>query len=706
MGPALNAAELQPAATADILILRNRPIQAATPPEHRSRYGDAVWHLRPAHPDADKVVNAVHWARWPPALVPAFKAFAQAALDHPRPATATLVGGGEPLAIATVSLKLRALRVFAQWLDQQGFTRIPDLTEADLDRYRAHVLALSIPQPRQATLLAAVRTWWEYRIVLPPAYRPATADPWHGTRGKQPARGAENRTPRIAADTMQALLAWSLRMVEDIGPDVLAAREEFRQLHARTHPSQDPYRGLGQPAALRLFLEHAARQGRALPGRRGADGTVEVNWSHLGRLLAAGDVNRPELRQQVRDSGLPVAPDTYLGAVTGLIDGRPWRETPIAVSDLPALALHLSAACFTLVSYLSGLRPGEALNLRRGCRRRDEATGLLFVDGRHGKGAARTPRAPVGQDPWARSWVVVQPVHDAIAVLEALTDAPYLFPSSPIVTSHQRPASRHARVSRHMTRDLTRFIDWLNQTFAQPDGGPVVPPDPARHIHPSRFRRTLAHFIVRRPRGLIAAALQYAHVSTKVTLSYAGQADTTWLEDLAVERLELIVEQTEQDHTLLSGGEHVSGPAAAEYRTRVTHAHRFAGRAVHRVRNVERFLASVDPSIHHGEGMTCVWRPETAACHATKLAQHLPAGDAPDETECQTGCPNRAYTDRDITQLRERLTRLQAAADDVLTPRPLRDRAAAQATQLRQILDHHDTDQAPEVSGTTETELA
>jgi hypothetical protein len=48
----------------------------------------------------------------------------------------------------------------------------------------------------------------------------------------------------------------------------------------------------------------------------------------------------------------------------------------------------------------------------------------------------------------------------------------------------------------------------------------------AEFLHGSRFRRTLAYFIVRRPRGLIAAALQYSHVSTKVTLRYAGEGDT------------------------------------------------------------------------------------------------------------------------------------------------------------------------------------
>ncbi len=31
----------------------------------------------------------------------------------------------------------------------------------------------------------------------------------------------------------------------------------------------------------------------------------------------------------------------------------------------------------------------------------------------------------------------------------------------------------------------------------------VRPSDPLKNVHPARFRRTLAYFIVRRPRGLI-----------------------------------------------------------------------------------------------------------------------------------------------------------------------------------------------------------
>jgi hypothetical protein len=87
--------------------------------------------------------------------------------------------------------------------------------------------------------------------------------------------------------------------------------------------------------------------------------------------------------------------------------------------------------------------------------------------------------------------------------------------------------------------------------------------------------------------------------------------------------------------------------------------------------------------------MTCVWRAETAACRNTRLQQGLPVSDAPEPSECQSSCRNLAWTDRDITAVRRRLTRLRQAAESPLAPRPLRDRAAGQATRLQAIIDQH-----------------
>jgi hypothetical protein len=111
----------------------------------------------------------------------------------------------------------------------------------------------------------------------------------------------------------------------------------------------------------------------------------------------------------------------------------------------------------------------------------------------------------------------------------------------------------------------------------------------------------LAYFVVRRPG---AAALQYGHVRSRVTLAYAGEADTSWLDDVLIERLEMVVDQTNNDLEHLHDGEHVSGPSAEEYRRRLAQIVPFAGRVVDKVRNAERLLTSTDPNIHHGQGMT------------------------------------------------------------------------------------------------------
>jgi integrase len=501
---------------------------------------------------------------------------------------------------------------------------------------------------------------------------------------------------------MEPLLAWALRIVEDIGPDIRDAWIEHRQLDDATHPSHQQYHGLLMKDRIEMFVQLTKREGVALPGRA-VDGGLEINWNQLGRILGHRSSWPPTLKQRVHAAGLPIVEGSPVGCINGLVDDRPWRHGPITIHELPLLIRVLTAACFITTCYLSGARSGEVLNLESGCADTDEATGELLIRGRAGKGRGRSASA---EDLAAntRPWVVVEPVHRAVEMMDSLTSHRYLFPASIAVPGSRRPNDEHARTSRQMNLDIDAFITWVNTVFQASDGAPPIPADPLRRVHASRFRRTLAYFIVRRPRGLIAAALQYAHVSTTVTLSYSGYADTAWMDDLAIERLEMVIDQIDDDLTLLEGGEHVSGSSAGEYRDRIARVSRFAGRTITGVRNADRLLTQADPNIHHGEAMTCVWRAKTAACRKAKMEQGLPDDDAPDESECRTTCQNLAYTDRDIDRLRGRLTILDASAVDPLAPHPLRDRATAQATRVRQIIQRHEQSRmaSPNDEGTVE----
>lgn len=689
----------------EVVVLRNRPLRAGSDTTPPSRFSDEIWRLTPAHPDAHNVVNGIRWNQFPPLLVPQFKAFVLAALDHPFPLELAVGRADELPSVATIWHWSIGLRVFAEWLTERGIKQLNEITDTDLEAYRVHVLSLNRTPARKMPLFNAVRALWAYRVHLPEDCRLASLNPWGGASGLQlanaPGPGRVNKTPRIAPATMEALLAWALRVVENIGPDIRDAWIEYRQLDDGTHPTHRHYNGLGLPGRIDMFLTHAKREGRTIPGHL-VDGQWEINWQHLGRVLGRWSSWPTVHKQRVRAARLPIAEGSYVGDITGRVHGLPWRDRPITTQELPGLIRVLSAACFITICYLSGARPGEVLNLERACTDVDETTAELLIQGHVGKGRNRSA-APESVAAHARPWVVVQPVHAAVQMMESLAGYRYLFPSSIGVFNNQRPNDEHARKTSQINGDIAKFITWVNTSFQLPGGSPAIPPDPARHVHARRFRRTLAYFIVRRPRGLIAAALQYAHVSTKVTLSYSGNADTSWMDDLAIERLEAVVEQIDDDLSLLEDGEHVSGPSSAEYRARIMRVSRFAGRAVTGVRNAERLLTQADPSIHHGEAMTCVWRAETAACRKAKLEQELPIDDEPDESECRTSCQNLAYTDRDIEQIRKDVAALSTAAQDPLAPRPIRDRAAARADQRRVIIEHHESSR-PAATGADEGE--
>ena len=90
-----------------------------------------------------------------------------------------------------------------------------------------------------------------------------------------------------------------------------------------------------------------------------------------------------------------------------------------------------------------------------------------------------------------------------------------LSPASIAKPGSRRCATMDARTTVSINQDIEAFIAWVDATFTGSAGAPAIQPDPAGRIYSTRLRRTLAYFIVRRPGGLIAAALQYGHVRSK-----------------------------------------------------------------------------------------------------------------------------------------------------------------------------------------------
>ncbi|MFD4248014.1 hypothetical protein ACFWP3_41545 [Streptomyces sp. NPDC058525] len=691
---------------ADTLVLLSRDLRPDTDHARLSRFADDRWDLNPAIFEDHKRSTSLNFELMPGPLRQAAKHYIWQLINHDRPKS---VRGRTPRqSMVSIGILFTApLQAVLTWFAAHGVRQFCEITPVLLDDYLEALREDEVSVDRRYRRITEVRRLWAYRDVLPPSMRLPDAPPWGGedtkdllgrTRGDR-----ENLTPRIGEARMQTLLHWAVRFVEDFSQDILAAHTEQLERHSRTpemrRRSGTQGQGRHQKGELRAkvaaYLEDLRERGQPLPGRRCDDGRIEVRWRHIAAILnCSTSIQHTFTGQMITESGLPLSADTFLDApITGLLDGLPWRERPVTRAEAPRLARLLSSACFIVVAYLSGARVGEVLNLRRGCVRHDKATGLWLMEGLYFKGVEdedgnKIPAGQIRPDPW----VVIEVVAQAVGVLERLHPSPLLFPKK--IEPHHlgwKVSKRRgqARSDRAMAGDLEGLVSWINDECGRLGRTDHIPDDGRGPLAPSRFRRTLAWFIRRRPRGLIAATVQYGHAHTRMLQGYAGTYDSGFPDEYAFEDWLFRIEGLAEDERELLAGEHVSGPAADTYRSRVTAANReFAGRVLARDRQARDLLGNPLLQIHHGEGMTCVFDPTTAACQIRGTAEDPMV--TPDTDDCRPKCPNLARTDRDIEYVRRQAKHFEDLVADPLAPPIRHERERHELTRLKSIIDIHD----------------
>lgn len=685
----------------DTIVLADRELVDGTDPATLSRFGDDHWRLDDAVFESSAKAISVNFAVVPVVFRLTAKHYVWQLInaDCPRQTRRVRV---TRYSIQTVAKSLTGLTEFLVWLERRSVTELSQVTSELLDDYLITVSIADYSDRVKYKRLAEVRRLWSYRSVLPEPMRLPAPPPWGGDSAHELLGRAvpdrENRTPRIAEKTMQSLLAWSLRFVEDFADDIVAAHIEYQFLQGRSRWAREAD-GVVVPSqrgrirrGLIDYLDHLRRTGHSLPGRIDIDGNVQVDWSHLARVIACHphSLTRPLPARLVLGSGIPIADNAYLEtSVSGQLDGRPWLDGPIAHFDAARLARHLTTACAVVIAYLSGVRAGEVLDLRRGCVDHDPDTGLWLMTGTYFKNAIdgngnKLPAGAPRRDPW----VVVEPVARAVTVLERLHNQPLLFPRT--LDPRRRDNKRRtgeARISTMVAGDLAAFVDWVN-TYCTTRSIDGIPADPHRSLALSRFRRTLAWFIRRRPRGVVAGALQYGHVGTRLFQGYAGDYASGFPDEYAFEDFLARLDELAEDQRALDTGEHVSGPAANTYRLRISAAHKqFAGHVLTSSKQARDLLGNPLLQIFHGKGMTCVFDPKQAACQLR--------GDAddpmvtPDIDDCRPRCPNIARTDRDIAEIRRRRDELAVIVADPIAPPIRHRREQRELDRLDTILENH-----------------
>lgn len=673
------------------VILGDRPLADGTDLSQLSRYNDDVWDLTPGILDHHSTTFVYRFDVFPDHYRALAKQYVWTLINHDAP-VAIHASGAPRLALRTICNSRAALNRILTWFETFGITDLRSIRESDYDRLLAWLLTSALSRDRAGDVLLEVRRLWSYRLLLDLPYQLPAPVPWYGATNQdllgRSKSGPENRTPRIADDTIQPLIVWAARFIEDLSSDIIVAyREWCLYSHGANAAPRGPLpvSGTRQERVVQA-LEALRNAGRGIPSAT-VNGAPTVNWAHLGRLAnAQGHSIERWDRPLIQRSGLELDHSTYvLAKADSRIDGLKWRPEGIEYHEAPVLAENLMTAAFILVSYLSGMRPGEALNLRRGCVEYSESAGLWLLTGRHFKGVRDTTgvldtAGEIRQQPWT----VHELVAKAIRVLEQLHDEPLLFPRTMMRRSRPQVARPGTAITTAQAATaIGRFTKWVNQfcgTAGRPDN---IPADPRGKINPSRFRRTLAWHIVRRPRGLVAAAIQYGHVWVQMTQGYAGSLQSGFADEIAFERWLTRMDEFKAAEEYLDSGGRLSGPAAAAFESRTRRANqRFAGRTVATLRQAQRLLDDASVQIFTGRGMHCVFDKSKSLC--ARGQKH------PSLTKCQEACQNLVRTDADVDQLREDLRNIREIRTmDVLAPPVRWARFDSVAEQLQTAIAAH-----------------
>ncbi|WGM22836.1 hypothetical protein QEH68_22165 (plasmid) [Paenarthrobacter sp. OM7] len=679
-------------------VLLSRPLRPEIDPETLSRFGEDRWDLTPGIFEDHSDSTTINFQRIPQPWRNAVKEYLWQLINEEAPRALASARAGVRCSLRSVSFVKGPIERLIIWARARGLQSFIEMDAARLDEYLAHLADTGVSYGSRQHSVAEVRRLWAYRDVVPHRLAMPQAPPWDDAPARELLGGRSkeqphNRTPRISDATLVPLLTWAIRFVEEISSDILPNFDEY----SRILKGGARYRPVGQrlyETRRREKLAHVMGQHRAaglgLPGRVLPDGSHEVRWAHLGRLTGTlGSTHAKYDRPFIEASGIRIDHDAYLTpGCTATIDGIPWHKGPMKYDDALGYARLLLTACYVVTAYLSGMRPGEILNLTAGCLLHDPERNQWTVRGTRWKGATGTDGGKAEEGaPRANPWVVHPLVAQAITVAEKLGDGRLLFPRS-IRPKETRPSTRkiirsrpgQALTATQMALDIASFMEWVNDFCHRHNYPGTIPNDPDGRITPSRFRRTLAWHIVRRPRGLVAAAIQYGHINVHVTQGYAGNYASGFPDEIAFEQWLERIDQAVDLEAYLDAGGHVSGPAAAELARRV-HAtgEKFSGKVLLTGRQARKLLEDPVLQVHPGRGLHCVFDLAKARCITA-------TAEGPDLSECQPSCANIARTGQDIDELRARLERLP---DDSLAPSIRHQRTTTIRESIQGIIDTH-----------------
>ncbi|MFI9589782.1 hypothetical protein [Nonomuraea sp. NPDC052265] len=702
----------------DDLVIQPRWISASN--NHlNNRVRDDTWSLGPLTDRPGTILNRIHWKNCPAHLREDLKVLAWTLINgERRPTVAARRRTLTRHSVSSLHQRLIEWLRWARWLGQKEVARLSECTDDHWRAYASGLVASGVNRTTMEHSLNQLSDLWEFDQ-LTTAPTQVSRPPWD-TEGiddflpeEKQASTRENTTEPLDPAVVGPLLVWSIRMIEDLADDILAARNERTRIANQANSTESTPEGA---AALRTYVEHLLKANTVIPvathrGRTGLARTYiavktgasyqQVKWAAVKHDLTRLAAERP-------------GPCPMLIPISGLIDGQPWREN-IDYDEAQCLWRHLGTAAAIIVLYLTGMRPQEVQGLRAGCcpdpapdgtshhlvhslasnteaiesdePLTEEEADPYLIRGHHYKNVRDHNGHHVsGGEERTVPWVAIRPVVNAIRVLERMVpEGELLFSSIHHDTDNRQQQGSLTLVG--IADRIRAFVAWINrEALAQGLPEQTVPDDPHGPISPSRWRRTLAWHIARRPGGLIALAIQYGHMRTfldaRTSHSYGARGRRGMHGILDMETVLATADTADRLRDATAAGEKISGPAARRALLDAADTPQFAGalttiRATKQLRQLDGRLLFDNPNAF----LICSFKHQNALCE--------PDADAiaPLTFACQKGCGNAVRTDQHARAAREQADHLDRQAAHV--PGPMARALHAKAADWRQIADAH-----------------
>lgn len=649
-------------------------------------FGASRWPLTPLGSPASVKPGLLTWDRFPEHLRESFRRAAWLLINTEAPEITLDRSGSSGVEWFSASTIRTTVMydwlTFAQWVSERGIRQLSALTRHDLELFVRHLGDKDISRATAARTLRGITRLWAHAPHLPPGdaipMPPWEDEPISDLLSREE-RSGENTTRIIHPATMAPLLMWAQRFLE-FADDIAAATQWWNTRLAQV-PRCETHAGFAKTTVL---VENWIREGvTSLPARLQHG---QPCWDVKYLAAIHDDVHPSDVSNALRASGRQFTLDLQAAKpldspINATINGQPWCDY-IDCEDLTALHKSLYAACLVVITYLTGMRPHEALALKPGCCRTERVDGTVryTVSGRKHKRVRRDGRTD--PDGAQRTWATIKPVATAIATLERVyPNENALFPMMRNSDATLDPVNA--------SKKIATLIDTANRVRErlQLPAAYTIPPDPAGAVSLRRFRRTLAWHIRRLPQGKIALAVQYGHLTVREGEGYAGLKTDGFAALMEREDLAAIVDNIGRTRNDVAAGGRVSGPAGRRLISAVESAPHFSGTFLstadlNRIKRDTRLRVYDNPK----QFLTCLFDPNRAAC----LQGQTQASTEPRLDQCAKHCANIARTDRQVADMQREVTRLRREAASPTTSEPLAYRMLRRAEIFAAAAEHHE----------------